>query len=90
MMTVQWHLGWGQCGIKHCMEHFVDPLAGMSKNLGAANITPEPGQTITAGVMQKAANRSVEQLAKEENDLLVRLLHSRSKAGGGELIREVT
>ena len=32
--SLQWHLGGGAGGIKHFMEHLMDPLAGMMKVLG--------------------------------------------------------
>ena len=81
--SLQWHLGGGPGGIKHFMEHLMDPLAGMIKALGTPEITPALKQTIIDGVMQEAGNRSVEQLAKEENELLVGLLRLRAKAAKG-------
>src|SRR6266702_6931681 len=78
--SLQWHLGGGPGGIKHFMEHLMDPLAGMIKVLGNPAITPDLKKTISEAVLQEAGNRSVEQLANEENDVLVGLLHLRSKA----------
>ncbi len=78
--SLQWHLGGGPGGIKHFMEHLMDPLAGMIKVLGDPAITPDLKKTISEAVLQEAGNRSVEQLANEENDVLVGLLHLRSKA----------
>jgi len=79
--SLQWHVGGGEGGIKHFMEHLMDPLAGMMKALGNPEITPELKRTISDGVMTEAGNRSVEQLAKEENELLVGLLRLRAKTG---------
>ena len=40
--SLQWHLGGGAGGIKHFMDHLMEPLAGMMKVLGTPNITPRP------------------------------------------------
>lgn len=74
-----WHLGGGEGGIRHFMEHLMDPLAAMMKTLGNPEVTTELKQTIIRGVMQEAGNRSVEQLAKEENETLLGLLSLRAK-----------
>src|SRR5438445_256510 len=79
--SLQWHLGGGPGGIKHFMEHLMDPLAGMIKVLGTPDITPELKQTIVNGVLGEAGNRSVDQLAQEENELLVGLLRLRAQRG---------
>jgi len=81
--SLQWHLGGGQGGIKHFMEHLMDPLGGMWKTLGNPEVTPELKRTITEGVLQEAGSRAVEQLAQEENELLVGLLRLRAHAGNG-------
>jgi len=77
--SLQWHLGGGPGGIKHFMEHLMDPLAGMIKTLGTPDITPELKQTIAEAVLQEAGNRSVEQLAQEENAVLLGLIRLRAQ-----------
>ncbi len=77
--SLQWHLGGGPGGIKHFMEHLMDPLAGMIKALGNPDITPDLKQTIVEGVMREAANRPVEQLAQDENEVLAGLLYLRAQ-----------
>jgi 3-hydroxyacyl-CoA dehydrogenase len=77
--SLQWHLGGGADGIKHFMEHLMDPMAGMFKVLGNPEITPDLKRTIAEGVLQEAGGRSVEQLAKEENEMLIGLLRLRAK-----------
>jgi 3-hydroxyacyl-CoA dehydrogenase len=77
--SLQWHLGGGAGGIEHFMEHLMDPLAGMIKTLGTPQITPDLKRTIVEGVLQEAGRRSVEQLAHEEDELLVGLLRLRSQ-----------
>ncbi len=81
--SLQWHLGGGAGGIKHFMEHLMDPLAAMIKVLGTPEITDELKQTIIDGVLQEAANRSVDQLAQEENEVLLGLLKLRAQHGLG-------
>jgi 3-hydroxyacyl-CoA dehydrogenase len=77
--SLQWHLGGGPGGIQHFMEHLMDPLQGMMKALGTPNITPELKQTVVEGVMREAAGRSVDQLAQDENGVLIGLLKLRAK-----------
>ena len=82
--SLQWHVGGGAGGINHFMEHLMDPLTGMMKALGNPQITPQLKQTIIDGVAKEAANRSVDELAQEENKLIVGYLALRAKAGNGE------
>ena len=79
--SLQWHLGGGPGGIRHFMEHLMDPLAGLMKALGSPDVTPELKKTVADGVMQMAGSRSVEQLAEEENEVLTGLFSDRAKVG---------
>ena len=79
--SLQWHLGGGQNGIHHFIEHLMDPMAGLMKVLGTPEVTPELKKKITEGVLRMAGNRSVEQLAEEENEVLTGLLSSRASVG---------
>jgi carnitine 3-dehydrogenase len=79
--SLQWHLGGGAGGIKHFMEHIMGPMETWMKALGTPNITPELKQTVADAVLQIAGNRSVEQLAAEENEVVTELLSNRAKAG---------
>ena len=76
--SLQWHVGGGPGGIHHFMEHLMDPLASMIKELGTPEVTAELKQTIIDGVLAEAGNRSVDQLAQEENDVLLGLLKLRA------------
>ena len=67
------------------MEKFMDPLAGLMKNLGNPDVTTDLKQTIIRGVTREAGNRSVKQLAKEENEMLLGLINRRTK-GASESI----
>src|ERR1700732_5366650 len=64
--SLQWHVGGGQGGIQHYMEHLMGPLTGLMKGIGDPDVTPELKQTIIDGVLQEAGGRSVEQLAQGE------------------------
>src|SRR5271170_638278 len=79
--SLQWHLGGGAGGIKHFMDHLMPPLEGMMKVLGTPNITPELKQKVIEGVMREAAGRPVDQLAQEENRVLIGLLKLRQETG---------
>ena len=74
-----WHLGGGEGGIQHFMEHLMDPLATLMKNLGNPEVTTGLKQTIIEGVLQEAGNRSVEQLAQRENEMLLQLINLRTR-----------
>ena len=83
--SLLWHLGGGPGGIQHFMEHLMDPLTGLMKALGNPEVTDELKQTIIEGVLHEAGNRSVDQLAQEENEALVGLLKLRAKNGEAAL-----
>jgi carnitine 3-dehydrogenase len=76
--NLQWHLGGGAGGIKHFMEHLMDPLVGMMKSLGNPEVTPELKQTVIDGVMREAGGRTVEKLAQNENEVIIGLLKLRA------------
>jgi 3-hydroxyacyl-CoA dehydrogenase len=84
--SLQWHLGGGAGGINHFMEQLMDPLAAMMKTLGSPQITPELKQTIVDGVMREAGGRSVDKLAREENEVIIGLL--RLRADGASALSE--
>ena len=77
--SLLWHIGGGEGGIHHFMETLMDPMTILMKDLGNPEATTELKQTIIRGVMQEAGNRSVEQLAQEENETLIGLLSLRAK-----------
>jgi 3-hydroxyacyl-CoA dehydrogenase len=82
--SLQWHVGGGRGGIRHYMEHLMDPLVGLMGSLGSPDVTKELRQTIVEAVEREAGDRSVEELADEENTVLVGLLKLRA----GESIQE--
>jgi hypothetical protein len=48
------------------------------KTLGNPQVTPELKQTIADGVMREAAGHSVDELAREENEVIIGLLKLRA------------
>jgi len=79
--SLLWHLGGGEGGIRHFMDHLMGPLEGMWSALGTPAVTPELKQTIVDGVLQEAAGRSVDQLAHERDGVLLGLLALRHATG---------
>lgn len=74
------HLGGGQGGIQHFMDHLSGPVSTWWKDLGAlTEFTSQVKQTIIAGVLQEAGGRSLDQLARERDEVLLGLLSLRSR-----------
>src|SRR5712671_2417696 len=88
--SLQWHLGGGAGGIQHFMEHLMGPLVGMMKDLKMPDITPALKQTIVDGVVREAAGRSVDELAREENEVIIGLLRLRAKGAAANLAEKET
>jgi carnitine 3-dehydrogenase len=79
--SLQWHLGGGSGGIHHFAEHLMPPLTALMNSLSAPDVTDGLKQAVVDGVVREAGDRSVEQLANKENDVLLGLLALRKKAG---------
>lgn len=77
--SLQWHLGGGEGGIKHFMEHLMPNLAAAIPGLGTPDVNDELKQKIVDGVLKIAGDRSVEQLAQAENKELLGLIKIRAK-----------
>ena len=78
--SLQWHLGGGAGGIHHFMDHLMETLTGLMKNLQMPDVTPALKQTIVDGVLKDAGAHSVDELAQTENEALLSLLALRAKA----------
>jgi 3-hydroxyacyl-CoA dehydrogenase len=79
------HLGGGEGGIQHFMEHLSGPVAAWWKDLGAqTEFTSQVKQTIVDGVLQEAAGRSIDQLAAERDEVLMGLIALRTKSSQAE------
>jgi len=78
--SLQFHLGGGAGGMKHFIEHLLPVMsAGLWQALGSPTITPQLQETLIEGVLQQAGNRSVQELADSENEVLVGLLRLRAQ-----------
>ena len=77
--SLQFHLAGGAGGIKHFFEGVFAGLTPLLSALGNPQVTPELKQRVTEGVLAEAGDRSVEQLAKDENERLVGLLALRAQ-----------
>jgi 3-hydroxyacyl-CoA dehydrogenase len=74
------HLGGGPGGIRHFMEQFTGPLSTWWKDLGAiTEFSPQVKQTIIEGVLKEAGNRSIEELERERDSMLLELLATRAE-----------
>jgi len=78
--SLLFHLGGGQGGIQHFMEHLSGPLSTWWKDLGKiTEFSPEVTQAIIEGVKVEAGNRSTEELGRERDAMLLELLATRAK-----------
>ena len=78
--SLLFHLGGGEGGIQHFMEHLSGPLATWWKDLGTiTEFSPEAQQTIIEGVLKEADGRSIDELEHERDSMLLELLATRAK-----------
>jgi len=78
--SLQFHLGGGAGGMKHFMEHLLPVMStSLWQTLGSPTITPQLQNTLIEGVQQQAGNRSVQELADSENEVLIGLLRLRAQ-----------
>jgi 3-hydroxyacyl-CoA dehydrogenase len=73
------HLGGGTGGIRHFMEDLAGPMTGCWKDLGNPELAPKLKQTIIDGALQQAGHRSIAQLARERDEMLLGLIRLRRK-----------
>lgn len=74
------HLGGGQGGIQHFMDHLSGPVATWWKDLGTiTEFSPEVKQMIIEGVQSEAGSRSIQELERERDTMLLELLATRAK-----------
>jgi 3-hydroxyacyl-CoA dehydrogenase len=74
------HLGGGEGGIQHFLEHLAGPMASWWKDLGTpTELNPQIKQTIIEGVSREADGQSVDQLAEIRDEVLLGLLQLRAK-----------
>ena len=78
--SLNFHLGGGQGGIKHIVEHIFPAMYIWWKDLGTmTELSPEVAKTIIDGTLKEAGNRSIEELERERDTMLLELLATRAK-----------
>jgi 3-hydroxyacyl-CoA dehydrogenase len=74
------HLGGGQGGIQHFMDHLSGPVATWWKDLGSFTDWPEGlRETVAKGTLEEVDRRTVDQLAATRDEVLLGLLQLRAK-----------
>lgn len=64
------HLGGGEGGLQHFMDHLLVPMQAWWDDLGQPELTPELQQRLVDGVTAEAGNRSLPALATERDTQL--------------------
>jgi 3-hydroxyacyl-CoA dehydrogenase len=78
--TMLFHLGGGQGGIQHFMEHLSGPVAMWWKDLGSLTEWPAGSkETIMAGLADEAGGRTVDELAEMRDRVLLELVKLRAQ-----------
>jgi len=78
--SLLWHLGGGEGGIQHFMDHLMGPLVDSWATLRTPVVTDELKQTIVDGVLGEAGGRSIEELEQLRDEMLLGLLDVRARA----------
>ena len=71
------HLGGGQGGIKHFLDHLAGPFSRMWADLGRPEFTPELRAKLIAGIAEESGARSIDDLERERDRLLTGVLAAR-------------
>jgi 3-hydroxyacyl-CoA dehydrogenase len=77
--SLQWHLGGGAGGIQHYMDTLMPGLTRLMGALGSPDVTEELKQTVVDGVLAEAGDRTLDQLAQDENEVIMGLLKLRAQ-----------
>jgi 3-hydroxyacyl-CoA dehydrogenase len=77
--SLQWHLGGGAGGIQHYMDTLMPGLTRLMGALGSPDVTDELKQTVVDGVLAEAGDRTLDQLAQDENEVIMGLLKLRAQ-----------
>jgi 3-hydroxyacyl-CoA dehydrogenase len=73
------HLGGGQGGIEHFFQQFTGPMTAWWKVLGSPVLTPEVQKKLIDSVHAEIGSRSIDDLARERDEILLGLLELRTK-----------
>jgi carnitine 3-dehydrogenase len=74
-----YHLGGGEGGITHYLDHLGSSQERRWASLGNPHLTPDVKAAIVLGIEQEAAGRSIADLQSERDRLLIDILHLKSK-----------
>jgi hypothetical protein len=74
------HLAGGAGGIEHALQGLGGPMAAWWKTLGSPDMTPEFQRKLIDSVHAEVGSRSIEELARERDELLIGLVQLRHKA----------
>ena len=78
--SMLFHLAGGEGGIQHFMDHLSGPVASWWKDLGGFTDWPEGGKTtIVEGIKKAAEGRSIDELARLRDEVLLELVRIRMK-----------
>jgi carnitine 3-dehydrogenase len=77
------HLGGGQGGIRHFIDQFMTPERMWWDDLGNPKVTPALQQKIIAEVDEAARGRSIGELERQRDELLIELLALRQRPDPG-------
>jgi hypothetical protein len=73
-------LGGGEGGIQHFMDHLSGPVASWWKDLGRFTEWPEGSKNaIVEGIKKAADGRSIDELARLRDEVLLQLVQIRMK-----------
>lgn len=75
-----YHLGGGEGGIRHYLEHLGPSQENRWKTLGNPELTPDVCQLLIDGVLDEAKGKAIEELEAERDVSLLSILKTRSRA----------
>ena len=81
--SLQWHLGGGAGGIQHYMDTLYDGLMHLAGSQVMPDVNDELKKTIVDGVLAEAGDRTLDQLAQDENEVMLAAMKLREQHGFG-------
>lgn len=82
--TLLYHLGGGAGGIEHFFDQFTGPLTTWWKELGDPQITEDVREKMVTGLMEEVGDRTIPELEKQRDDILIGLLALHAKYASQE------
>ena len=77
--SLQWHLGGGAGGIQHYMDTLYPGLTHLMTALELPDFTDDLKKTVVDGVLAEAGDRTLDQLAEDENEVMLGAMKLREK-----------